>query len=136
MIYNAPPALPPSGVPGCPRDVNVAEGDLCDSVNMTWTSSPSQTSATITYCQVSPQGSCMSVVCSSSPCIIQGMLRDREYEYTVLPTNNCGRASGCAGNTSTFALGKFCGTSLLCSIHVRSVNWLKPSNLCERLSWL
>ena len=97
----------PSGVPACPSDINVVEGGLCDSVNVTWTSSPSQIYATITYCQVSSQGSCMSVVCSSSPCTIQGVRREREYEYTVLPISNCGRASGCIGNTFTFALGEF-----------------------------
>jgi hypothetical protein len=39
--------------------------------------------------------------------------RDREYEYTVLPTNNCGSPSGCTGNTVTFALAKcnVCTTS-------------------------
>ena len=122
-LYTLSSALSPSGFPACPRDINVVEGDLCDSVNVTWTSSSSQTSATITYCQVSSQGSCMSVVCSSSPCTIQGVRRDREYEYTVLPTNNCGSPSGCTGNAFTFALGEFCGTitfriSIMC-MHIQ-----------------
>ena len=68
------------------------------------------------------------MVCSSSPCIIQGMRRDREYEYTVLPANDCGSPSGCTGSTVAFALGEF--GSAVC-IYTHSTSESSKFELCR-----
>ena len=37
----------------------------------------------------------------TSPCTISGLDPGTEYQFTVIPNNNCGSPTGCTGNTDT-----------------------------------
>ena len=43
----------------------------------------------------------------TSPCTISGLDPGTEYQFTVIPNNNCGSPTGCTGNNATVTtLGK------------------------------
>ena len=37
----------------------------------------------------------------TSPCTISGLDPGTEYQFTVIPNNNCGSPTGCTGNATT-----------------------------------
>ena len=37
----------------------------------------------------------------TSPCTISGLDPGTEYQFTVIPNNNCGNATRCTGNATT-----------------------------------
>ena len=37
----------------------------------------------------------------TSPCTISGLDPGTEYQFTVIPNNNCGSPTGCTGNMAT-----------------------------------
>ena len=103
--------LPTLDVPSCSSDVqasNILASNLC-SVSLTWQQPPNTppvTSTTVTYCPTSSPNCGNSVTCTS-PCSISGLDNGTEYQFTVIPNNNCGSPTGCTGNTATVTtLGK------------------------------
>ena len=97
--------LPPLDIPLCASDVqatNILASNLC-SVSLTWQhppNSPPFTSTTVTYCPTSSPNCGNSMTCTS-PCTISGLDNGTEYQFTVIPNNNCGSPTGCTGNMST-----------------------------------
>ena len=45
----------------------------------------------------------------TSPCNISGLDPGTEYQFTVIPNNNCGSPTGCTGNTATVVTVCECG---------------------------
>ena len=39
----------------------------------------------------------------TNPCTISGLVPGTEYQFTVIPNNNCGSPTGCNGNSATAA---------------------------------
>ena len=51
--------------------------------------------------------------CTKS-CTISGLDPGTEYQFTVIPNNNCGCPTGCTGNNATAAAQTACE----CDIHI------------------
>ena len=94
------------GIPSCPTHVNFDESSLRNNgcrVSLTWQQPPNTlpvTLTTVTYCPTSSSNCGNSMTCTS-PCTISGLLNNTEYQFTVIPNNNCGSPTGCTGNTVT-----------------------------------
>ena len=52
----------------------------------------------------------------TSPCSISGLDPGTEYQFTVIPNNNCGSPTGCTGNTATAQTACECDMYLYMSI--------------------
>ena len=100
-------------MPSCPNGLKV---ENVDSINcfvlLTWQrrpNTPPVTSTTVTYCPTSSPNCGNSMNCTTSPCIISGLDPGTEYQFTVIPNNNCGSPTGCTGNMATVrTLGEQC----------------------------
>jgi hypothetical protein len=93
-------------------NVTAAPGDSADAVNITWEhplNTPPTTHTTVTYCPVSsPIANCGIIVTCTSPCMVSGLLPGAEYNFTVIPTNNCGSAGDCTRNIATLITECIC----------------------------
>ena len=54
------------------------------------------------------------MTCTTSPCTINGLDPGTEYQFTVIPKNNCGSATGCAENTATAETACECNYAHIC----------------------
>ena len=95
------------GIPLCPNGVDLAQYTIrnngCD-VSLTWQQPPNTppvTSTTVTYCPTSSPNCGNSVNCTTSTCNISGLDSGTEYQFTVIPNNNCGSPNGCTWNNVT-----------------------------------
>ena len=82
-------------------------------VTVTWQQSPNTTlatSTTVTYCPTLSPNCGNSMTCTS-PCTISGLYPGTEYQFTVIPNNNCGSPTGCTGNMATAQTYKYGNTT-------------------------
>ena len=82
--------------------VAVAHDDN-DTITVSWEQppdSPPVTSTTVTFCPTSSPNCGKSVNCTS-PCTFRGLDPDTEYQFTVVPNNNCASRTGCPGSSVT-----------------------------------
>ena len=112
ITVSVSPYFAPVDMPSCPTDVQVENVDSMNCfVSLTWEQPPNTppvTSTTVTYCPTSSPNCGDSATCTS-PCNISGLYPGTEYQFTVIPNNNCGSPTGCTGNISTvITLGKQC----------------------------
>ena len=82
--------------------VEAIVNDKSDVIDITWLQ-PNDTApvtfTTVTYCPTSSQNCGNSTNCTS-PCTISGLDPGTEYQFTVIPNNNCGSPTGCPENTT------------------------------------
>ena len=82
--------------------VEAIVNDRSDVIDVTWLQSNDShpiTSTTVTYCPTSSPNCGNSINCTS-PCTIGGLDPGTEYQFTVIPNNNCGSPTGCPENTT------------------------------------
>ena len=85
--------------PSCPKNVSVRNADL-DIYVVTWQQSNSQTVTftTVIYCPKSSPNCGNSVNCTSTSCSISGLDPGTEYQFTIIPNNECGTPPECDEN--------------------------------------
>ena len=91
------------GIPSCPISGTSVTAFDYDGATVTWQQPPNTppvTFTTVTYCPTSSPNCGNSVNCTS-PCNITGLDSGTEYQFTVIPNNNCGSPTGCTGNMAT-----------------------------------
>ena len=87
----------------CPLGVVAVAHDDNDAITVSWEqppNSPPATSTAITYCPTSSPNCGKSMNCTS-PCTFRGLDPDTEYQFTVIPNNNCASHTGCPGSSVT-----------------------------------
>ena len=92
------------GVPSCP--VNVASAvSGSDRATVTWQQPkiPPVTFTMVRYCPTSSPNCGNNMVCTS-PCTISELDPGTEYQFTIIPNNNCGSPTGCTGNIATASI--------------------------------
>ena len=98
-------------LPSCPLSVMaVGKGDN-DAITVTWQqppNTPSVTFTTVTYCPTSSPN-CGNIMTCTSPCTISRLDPGTEYQFTVIPNNNCGSPTGCTGDTAAAETVCKCG---------------------------
>ena len=82
--------------------VEAIVNDRNDVIDVTWLQSNNTHPVkytTVTYCPTSSLNCGYSVNCTS-PCTISGLDSGTEYQFTVIPNNDCGSPTGCPENTT------------------------------------
>ena len=106
-------------------------------------STPPVTSTTVTYCPTSSPNCGNSMTCTS-PCTISGLDPGTEYQFTVIPNNDCGSSTGCTWNNATaqtacesedqFVCMCVWPTGLYHKYRICS-NWSAPKNYSKQQVW-
>ena len=58
---------------------------------------------------------CVNSMTCTSPCTISGLDPGTEYQFTVIPNNNCGSPTGCTGNRATAQTACECEHQFVCA---------------------
>ena len=84
-----------------------------DTITVTWqqplnTLPVTLTEVTASICPTSsPNCGDRPILYCNSPCTFHGLDPGTEYQFTVIPSNNCGSPTGCTGNTATAQTREF-----------------------------
>ena len=110
------PCISVAGPPSCPTSFSAnRDGDFTSAtVTYQLATTPPVTSTTVTYCPTSAPNCGNSMTCTTSPCTISGLDPGAEYQFTVIPNNNCGSPTGCTGNNATAQTACECEHQFVC----------------------